>query len=100
MIDKKFSVRINVKSKRVRVTVVAVQEQEVLRILSVCVCVCVYVCVALVIQHAKRILRPELLPVVCVGLSCFFHVVSVMVRFSEEGFENKTCVLMFCTIFI
>jgi hypothetical protein len=50
-ITKTGNVSINVALRRVHLTIIALEKQQLLRTLSVCVCV------ALVIQHAKRMLR-------------------------------------------
>jgi len=65
----------------------------------ICVCVCVCVCVseASVTQHAMRMRRIVISSVVCPALQYFFHRVSQIIRFSENGFffNPKICVLVF-----
>jgi len=59
-----WNVRINVTSCRVRVTILVVEKQQVLlHILSVCL--------ALVIQHAMRMLRIMLSSVACPAIAYF-----------------------------
>jgi hypothetical protein len=83
------NVRTNVTVRRVRVIIVAMEKQYVLHIPSACVCV------ALIIQHAKRMHRIILSSVACLALPYFSALSQKRHKFLKKKVFRIKCVFWF-----